>query len=223
MSHIGQKRTFSILRIAVDAPLSCPNFRAFFVPITVQDLLRNPELCKALATHLDFRLLEADETTDRWFQIEAPESFVAVAQEGAGGRFMLGQSSGAVLYISSEGYAGVVAASLPEFLALLATHPYWQDLLKFSGGGNLVEMHRSAALLRPDASDLLLDAKEAERLLRPLVTLPSAEVAIDLLHRAMRDLSASVHVTSLEGDVYEGLFNSFTSDSLIRVAGSRDT
>ncbi|MGJ7498645.1 hypothetical protein ACSFA8_26810 [Variovorax sp. RT4R15] len=189
--------------------------------ISVQDIARNDELRQAVEAAFDFRLLEDGEIDDDWFHIEAVEQFVAVAHEGAGGRFLVGQASGAVLYISSEGQAGVVAASLEELLGLMATHPYWQDLLKFSGGGRLAEMHRCVALLNADAPDLLPDTEDAARVLGRMVTLPSSDVAVELLHRAVANLSTPVCVTSPEGDAFEGLFNKFTGEHLLRYAQPR--
>ncbi|MDM0018018.1 hypothetical protein [Variovorax saccharolyticus] len=189
--------------------------------ITVQDILTSAGLREALEAGLDFRLLDEGDMADDWFRVDAPERFVTVAHQGAGGVFLLGQSSGAMLYISSEGQAGIVAASLEEFLGLGATHPYWQDLLKFSGGGKLAEMHRCVELLKADAPDLLLDVEESVRLLRRMMTLPSSEAAVALLHRAVADLGLLVRVTSPEGDAYDGLFNNFTGDHLLRYAQPR--
>ena len=45
-----------------------------------------------------------------------------------------------ILYVTSEGQAGKVASNLSEWLAIVVAVPYWQDLLKFSGGGDLAEM-----------------------------------------------------------------------------------
>lgn len=57
----------------------------------------------------------------------------AVAGDGNGGTYyQAGAGAGAgrpVLYVSSEGEGGLIAASLPEALELLIGLPYWQDCL----------------------------------------------------------------------------------------------
>lgn len=188
--------------------------------ISIEDIARNTELRKALAT-LDFVVLERHETGDDWYHVEASERFVAVGGDGAGGRFMLGQASGQVLYLSTEGRAGVIAASLAEFLGLVALHPYWQDLLKFSGNGQVCEMQRSVAVLRGDASDLVLNAERVIQLLRDVIDLPTLNAAVERLHEAVSDPSTMVAVFSPEGDAYEGLFNRFSADNLIGFTESR--
>jgi hypothetical protein len=45
-----------------------------------------------------------------------------------------------ILYVTSEGQAGTIAPHLTALLGTFVGAPYWQDLLKFSGGGDLGEM-----------------------------------------------------------------------------------
>jgi len=108
----------------------------------------------------DFHLVE-DAEEDSWFRTTTPHELVVFGADGAGGRFALaktrtGDSLG-VMYVSSEGQAGVIAGSIPDALALMIVFPYWHDCLKFSGGGLLAEMLRVQPLLEHDLATELPD------------------------------------------------------------------
>jgi hypothetical protein len=69
-----------------------------------------------------------------WFSVDGLDDVTQVGSEGSGGTFVL-LSPGPVLYVSSEGRAGIIAATFEEFIQLIVACPYWLDILKFSGGG----------------------------------------------------------------------------------------
>src|SRR5262249_48030483 len=71
-----------------------------------------------------------------WFTIDGIDKIQLIGREGAGGVFVQLPDQ-RILYVSSEGEAGVIASDFNAFLQLIVAHPYWQDLLKFSGGGKL--------------------------------------------------------------------------------------
>jgi hypothetical protein len=116
------------------------------MPVDLDALLAaNDEVAERLSWIFDFRLdLEAHRTD--WFKIDGFETYQHIGREGAGGVFVQLPDQ-RILYISSEGQAGVIAADFNAFMQLIVTHPYWQDLLKFSGGGKLAEMRRAAIAL----------------------------------------------------------------------------
>jgi hypothetical protein len=114
-----------------------------------------------------------------------------------------------VLYVTSEGAAGIVAADLAEFIGLVAACPYWHDLLKFSGNGKLDEMRRAAAVLEAGTvGDTGLD--EARALLKSELRLPEPADPVRSLHRAVS--SSDVIVRGLDGSPFESLFNSLIID-----------
>ena len=110
-----------------------------------------------------------------------------------------------VLYVTSEGAAGILADDLDEFIRLLVACPNWQDILKFSAGGNLDEMRRAAdffAAARAEDEEL----QEARALLKSQLGLSEPSDPVGALHRAA---SSEVIVRGPHGPPYGTLFNSF--------------
>src|SRR5260221_12483718 len=67
------------------------------------------------------------------------EPFEIVAQRSTGCVYALTGAQRHVLLATSEGQAGIMAASLQECLEPVIAHPYWQGVLRF-GKGDLSEM-----------------------------------------------------------------------------------
>ena len=89
--------------------------------------------------------IELQDEYDEWYRIEGAD-YRVVAGDGGGNQFVrLG--NGPIVFINHESYAGVIAESTQEFFELIVNAPYWRDLLKFSGGGQLSEMRRVQPLL----------------------------------------------------------------------------
>ena len=70
------------------------------------------------------------------FKVVYPSGYAPFGLDGAGGVYHL-LSDGRVLYIDSEGLAGVVAANFQEFVGMATGLPGWQDALKFVGKDDL--------------------------------------------------------------------------------------
>ncbi len=177
--------------------------------ITITQLDGIKGLREQLAEHLDFYVSD-DLAEASWFRVGGPESYAPIAKEGAGGVFLVGHESGAILYVSSEGQAGVVAISLAEFLQLLVAHPYWQDLLKFSGGGNVKEMKRAAQQLEQDLENEIPDIEEKRGALYRRLKLQPAKDPISSLHHAVSSMGSLISVLAPDGWESESLFNTFT-------------
>lgn len=177
--------------------------------ITIPQLDSIEGLREQLAEHFDFCFSD-DLAEATGFRVEGPESFAPIAKEGAGGVFLVGYESGAILYVSSEGQAGIVAKSLTEFLQLLIAHPYWQDLLKFSGGGNVTEMKRAVQPLEQELVDEIPDIEEKRAALYRRLKLQPAKDPISSLHLAVSSMGALVSVLAPDGWESESLFNTFT-------------
>jgi hypothetical protein len=176
--------------------------------ITAHDIANNQRLAQTLAAAFDIDFARPPGESV-WFTVKAPESFLPFATEGAGGVFLQGAASDSILYVTSEGKAGIVAASLAEFLQLVIAYPNWVDLLKFSGGGQLGEMERVAPYLerefRGDDSNIQMhrDAVMNELSLDP------APSPISALHHAVATQGKGISVLAPDGSECGGLFGSF--------------
>jgi hypothetical protein len=115
-----------------------------------------------------------------------------------------------VLYVSSEGRAGVIADNFDAFIQLVVAHPYWLDILKFSAGGDLQEMRRAAAALEATRDDED-DINEAREEIRIRLDLPDAADPVGALYEAVAASDAIVRAT--DGSPFTTLFNRFSIDN----------
>ncbi|NIA00902.1 hypothetical protein [Massilia sp. CCM 8734] len=152
-----------------------------------------------------------------WIKLTPEHRFLVIAGESTGGAY-LSYGSGdfdqmPVLYVTSEGSAGKVASNLSEFLAIIVALPYWEDLLKFSGGGNLAEMRKAAELGFEiyEEEEIITSAR-----IRLTNVLDIQEISdpIGLLHRNVE--STDCTAVAEDGYQYGSLFNRFTSDDIRR-------
>jgi hypothetical protein len=181
------------------------------MPLDVNDLLSaNDEVTQHLAWSFDYRLdLEAHGTD--WFTIDGIDKYRHIGREGAGGVF-IELPNGHILYASSEGEAGIIAANFHAFIQLIVTHPYWKDLLKFSGGGKLAEMRRAAIAMEAFTLDDDEDLEEARELVIAALALEEPKDAVAALYQAVS--ASTVVVRSIhDGNPSTSLFNTFTIDS----------
>lgn len=150
-----------------------------------------------------------------WFRVQAEEKFSPFAGDGAGGVFLFGNASGLILYVTSEGQAGIVAASLTGFLQLVMAYPCCPDLLKFSGGGRLDEMERSASYFKQEGADDIANIEASRSTVVEGLSLPPppALSPVSALHHAVAVLGHGVAVLAPDGWVCEGLFGSFVVEN----------
>ncbi|MEN3112002.1 hypothetical protein ACFONG_19390 [Uliginosibacterium paludis] len=179
---------------------------------TVQRIAKQPHIAETLATEFDIDFSRPYDA-NLWFSVRSEEEFSPFAGEGAGGVFLLGNSSGFVLFVSSEGQAGVVAASLTEFLQIVLAYPNWRDLLKFSGGGQLAEMERAAPFINQEAADDIVNIEESRRTVIDGLSLSPAPSPISALHHAVTVLGKEISVHAPDGSKCEGLFGSFVVEN----------
>lgn len=129
----------------------------------LEPLTSDPEIAALLEEFCEFHLADGAQE-EPWFACDSNHQLTVFGADAAGGRFALVQAVTAevarVMYISSEGQAGVIAHTIADALALMITLPYWQDCLKFSGGGKLAEMIRAQTLME---QDLVAEFPEARR------------------------------------------------------------
>lgn len=180
--------------------------------ITLDDLQRSQSAMHDLARHFDFDLSRAVRD-NAWIKLAPQQPFMVIAGDSSGGVF-LAYGDGEIercpiLYVSSEGQAGRIAANLAELLSLMMALPAWHDLLKFSGNGNLEEMRRTARLIEEDGpGDDELPA--ATRRIMAAFPLPAIADPVKLLHDCVHASDCNV-VADDDGWPYESLFGHFKS------------
>ena len=149
----------------------------------------------------------ADE--ELWFTIDGIENPRQIGSDGTGGAFVLLPSQD-VLYVSSEGRAGIIADSFEAFVQLVVARPYWLDILKFSGGGDLQEMRRAAEALEATLEDED-DVNESREEIRRRLDLGEADDPVGALYEAIAASDAIVRAT--DGSPFTTLFDRFSIDN----------
>jgi len=89
----------------------------------------------------DFVVVDNGEYGPVWFDAAPLEPFEIVAQRSTGCVYALTGAQRHILRATSEGQAGIMAASLQECLEPVIAYPYWQEVLCF-GKGDLPEMRQ---------------------------------------------------------------------------------
>jgi hypothetical protein len=175
------------------------------MPLTPEVLTAQGEVVAWLGS-LDVSFAPDEEP---WFTIDGVESPRQIGSDGSGGAFVLLPSQN-VLYVSSEGRAGIIAESFEAFIQLVVARPYWFDILKFSAGGDLQEMRRAADALEATRDDED-DINEAREEIRIRLGLPEADDPVDALYEAVAASDAIVRAT--DGSPFTTLFNRFSIDN----------
>jgi hypothetical protein len=177
------------------------------MPLDLQRLTANAEIVERLGWSCDLEF-EADLPAPAWFSVDGAAGITPIASDGTGGVFAQLMGSPRVLYVSSEGAAGFVAADLEEFISLVAACPHWHDVLKFSANGNLDEMRRASAVPESGFDD---EEQEATRaLLKAELGLAEPADTVGALHRAVSTSDAIVR--GPDGHPFVSLFNSLVID-----------
>lgn len=173
------------------------------MPLTPEVLTARGEVVAWLGS-LDVTFTPDEEL---WFTIDGVDSPRQIGSDGSGGAFVLLPSQN-VLYVSSEGRAGIIAADFEAFVQLVIARPYWLDILKFSAGGDLAEMRRAAGALEATLED---DVNEAREEIRGGLDLPETDDPVGALYEAVAASDAVVRAT--DGSPFTTLFNRFSIDS----------
>jgi hypothetical protein len=147
-----------------------------------------------------------------WFDTAPLEPFEIVAQRSTGCVYALTGAPRHVLLATSEGQAGIMAASLQECLELVIAHPYWQDVLRF-GKGDLSAMRQvlrdRIEEFEEEALDDNPEIAEFRPLLRAQLGLAEPRDPLKLLHHAVMVLGATVIVRDSDGYPSESLTGPF--------------
>ena len=120
------------------------------------------------------------------FRLVDDAPFEIVAGDSTGNRFaLLGPSATEprpLLYVDHDGAAGVIASSFQEGLQIIIDIPYWRDLLKFSGGGELAPMQRAIGHLERDLDEQVTDIAGLRAEARRGLSLTPLADALTTLH-----------------------------------------
>jgi hypothetical protein len=176
-----------------------------------QKISKDPELVDALLEYYDFEIVDPTTNSYEYF-FKADEEITVIAQDASGGTFVLIGSMiddvSPVIYISSEGQAGKVGRNFEEFFKLMIVCPYWRDLLKFSGDGQLSEMLKAQPFLQEDTIE---DFPEIISVKAKVLSTLSLNEEVDPVVKLYQSMISepSVSIFSLEDEKFEPLFNSF--------------
>jgi hypothetical protein len=178
------------------------------MPVSPDALTADPDAVEALGV-CNFEVNVGPEEP-AWFTVDGIPAVRQIGEDGAGGIFALLPPTQRVLYVSSEGQAGIIAADLEAFIQLIVAYPYWHDLLNFSGNGQLAEMRRAAIALEATLDDGD-EVDEAREVLRSTFALAEPPDPIDALHLMVS--TSDVVVQPPDGEPFMTLFGKFTIDN----------
>ncbi|MFP3125681.1 hypothetical protein OH784_23650 [Ectobacillus funiculus] len=176
-----------------------------------QKVIGSIEIKNILSECCDFEIVETSSDTKDYF-FEVDDKATVIAQDASGGVFALYEADKdvdlPVIYISSEGEAGKVGRSFREFLEIMITCPYWMDLLKFSGNGQVLEMLKSQVFLEAEILEDFPEFVSVKDKLISLLDISELSNPVETLYESMIS-EPRIVVTSLEGGKFDSLFNSF--------------
>jgi hypothetical protein len=173
---------------------------------------QSPQVTELLTRICDFAFVEPG-VVDLGVQLQSGHHPNVIAQDASGGMFALCQANDTgrqpVLYVSSEGEAGIIARDLAAALQTVIQLPYWRDCLKFSGGGRLDEMHKAISYLEHELSqdEAMIDAYR--KTLLATLELEQALAPVDMLYQAVVSTAEICGVITQDGSVLQSLFNAF--------------
>ena len=150
------------------------------------------------------------------FETSSGLALQTVAGDSTGGTFLLCGPSNVdqpVLYVSSEGQAGVISCNLKEALELIIGLPCWQDCLTFSGDGDIAIMATTAGYsLRDLAVRNSEISSQQEGVAEKLsLTLPETAVLLTRLRDAVFSTRPDYVISDEDGE-YESLLGPFSPE-----------
>jgi hypothetical protein len=169
------------------------------------------DVTKALAWPFDFDV-EGGPRSAIWFTVSPTTELLPLASDKSGGIYVQLKDCGDILFVNSEGAGGILAPDLKSLILLFVCHPYWQDLLKFSGGGVLGEMRRALPFAERDYYQDLPEARQSGAMIRERLDLPHDTDVVDLLYSSVARSPERLILTAPDGSKLGSLFNRFTAD-----------
>jgi hypothetical protein len=159
----------------------------------------------------EFGVLEGE--IPDWFAVESGDPLQIVGKDACGGRFCLFPSSsdysGRLVFIDSEGRAGMIASSLLEGIQMMIALPYWRDCLKFSGGGDIAEMLRAQTRAERDLQRRMPDIGAIRNELLEAFGLAPLAAPVESLHGAVVEGASLKVIATCDGSRFASLFNEY--------------
>nr|WP_315481833.1 hypothetical protein [uncultured Undibacterium sp.] len=181
--------------------------------IHLAELKENAQIIDDLAWPYDFDVNRANADTS-WITLKPSVKFHVLAGDSTGGVFLTYGAGSPddlpVLHATSEGQAGKIANCLQDALALHIQLPYWRDVLKFSGNGDLAQMRRASPFLEEEYSKDMPDLPDTKARLLEALDVPVLDDPIAYLHQCIQGTDCTLIAD--DGWVWESLFNTFTID-----------
>ncbi|PML82132.1 SMI1/KNR4 family protein [Enterovibrio norvegicus] len=182
------------------------------IPSMYKRLADYPDFVEILGWPFDFEICEPYHLSKEW-PILISEELIVLAEDGSGGAYAIlsniDPEESSVIFLSSEGQAGKVAANFTEFLAVLTVIPFWRDLLKFSAGGELEEMRKALPYLKEELLEDEPEISQKQLFISKTLNLPIISDPIQVLFESVKE-GAGIEIKANDGYCYESLFNAFS-------------
>jgi hypothetical protein len=178
----------------------------------LQALRQSAEARRILEFDFDFRAISSP-AIPGLFQLCNNTGYEVIGTDASGGEFALCDAGSLkmrpLLYVSSEGQAGIIARSLENGLSLIIDLE-WGDCLHFSDGGRLAEMRQAATLSESDLVARTPNIMSSRQAVRNLLALTPVSDSVGELHSALVELSPLYPVCAPDGCQFESLFGRFS-------------
>ncbi|WP_157528956.1 hypothetical protein [Nocardia sp. NRRL S-836] len=168
-------------------------------------------IAELLAEAFEFDVSRGGDPGD--FEISSGVEMRKLAGDFSGGTFLACGpvwSDCPVLYVSSEGQAGMIARNIKDALEILILLPCWHDCLSFSRGGNMETMKVTAAYSLRDLNARNPGVEDAQiRAVRAFsLNMPEVTSLVARLHAAVSSTWPGYVISDVDGE-YESLFGQF--------------
>jgi hypothetical protein len=178
-------------------------------PVTIENIRGNSDLCELFGC-FDVEIHVDGHFEENWYFIIGEKNYDSFGSDGAGGRYIL-LSDERILYITSEGAAGIVADSFSCFADLISGAPYWHDILHFSCHGKLQFMKQAEKICKANFDTEEDWPEDAVIKFRTIFGLGKrresyAKELRDAVLSGMKNIQVKA---SVDGNVYGNLFGSF--------------
>ncbi|MFS1517125.1 hypothetical protein V1503_11770 [Bacillus sp. SCS-151] len=181
------------------------------IPQLLKTIEKNRDICDILMEYFDLEIITPNLDVKK-FNFETSVETMIIAEDGSGGIFALLHNEGIedlpVYYINSEGQAGKVGENFEQFLSMIITIPYWLDLLKFSGNGQLSEMKKAQPFLLEERLEDFPKIQRVKDKITCELSINESSYPVENLHRSLVT-NSQTPIYSLDGEKMESLFQSY--------------
>ena len=180
--------------------------------VIIRKVKQSPQVAELLARVCDFELVEPG-IVSLAIHLQSGHYPNVIAQDCSGGMFALCEAADSetqpVLYISSEGEAGIIADDFVTAPQLMIQLPYWRDCLKFSGGGQLEEMYKAIPYLEQELRQNEPKIDTDRKTLLESLELAHPLTPVDTLYHAVKSTTEMCGAITHDRSELGSLFNTF--------------